>query len=70
MQEAAGGPSCAHLCVARLGSLFGAGYSIDLAEAVRSHEWASVTVGTKDPTEHLKRLAVRTAILLVQPEKG
>ena len=50
--------------------LFGEGFSIDLAEAVRSHEWASVTVGTKDATEHLKRLAVRTAILLARPEKG
>ena len=50
--------------------LFGEGFSIDLAEAVRAHEWASVTVGTKDATEHLKRLAVRTAILLARPEKG
>ena len=50
--------------------LFGEGFSIDLAEAVRSHEWASVTVGTKDATEHLKRLAVRTAILLARPEKA
>jgi len=49
--------------------LFGDGYWIDLAEAVRSHEWASVTVGTKDATEHLKRTAVRTAILLARPEK-
>lgn len=43
---------------------------IDLAEAVRSHEWASVTVRTKDATEHLKRAAVRTAILLARPEKA
>ena len=50
--------------------LFGEGVSIDLPEAVRAHEWASVTVGTKDATEHLKRLAVRTAILLARPEKG
>ena len=50
--------------------LFGEGFSIDLAEAVRAHELASVTVGTKDATEHLKRLAVRTAILLARPEKG
>lgn len=50
--------------------LFGDGYRIDLAEAVRTHEWASVTVGTKDATEHLKRAAVRTAILLARPEKA
>ena len=50
--------------------LFGDGYRIDLAEAVRSHEWAAVTVGTKDATEHLKRAAVRTAILLARPEKA
>lgn len=49
--------------------VFGDGYQVDLAEAVRSHEWASVTVGTKDATEHLKRAAVRTAILLARPEK-
>ena len=46
------------------------GYRIDLAAAVRTHEWASVTVGTKDATEHLKRVAVRTAILLSRPEKA
>ena len=45
-------------------------YRIDLAAAVRTHEWASVTVGTKDATEHLKRVAVRTAILLARPERG
>ena len=50
--------------------VFGEGYRIDLAAAVRNHEWASVTVATKDATEHLKRAAVRTAILLAQPEKG
>lgn len=49
--------------------LFGDGYQIDLAEAVRSHAWASVTLGTKDATEHLKRVAVRTPILLARPEK-
>lgn len=50
--------------------LFGDGYRIDLAEAVRLHEWASVTFGTKDASEHLKRAAVRTAILLARPEKA
>ena len=50
--------------------LFGDGYRIDLAKAVRSHEWASVTVATKDATEHLKRAAVRSAILLARPEKA
>lgn len=49
--------------------LFGDGYTIDLAEAVKAHEWASVTVGNKDATDHLKRAAVRTAILLARPEK-
>ena len=44
--------------------------SIDFAEALRAHEWASVTMGTKDATDHLKRVAVRTAILLARPEKG
>lgn len=49
--------------------LFGDGYRIDLAEAVSSHEWAKVTVATKDTTDHLRRTAVRTAILLARPEK-
>ena len=49
--------------------LFGDGYRIDLAEAVSSHEWAKVTVANKDATEHLKRTAVRTAILLARPDK-
>ncbi|KQP10119.1 hypothetical protein ASF28_02880 [Methylobacterium sp. Leaf99] len=48
--------------------LFGEGYRIDLAEAVRAHEWASVTAVNKDATDHLKRAAVRTAILLARPE--
>jgi hypothetical protein len=50
--------------------LFGDGYQIDLAEAVSSHEWAKVTVANKEATEHLKRVAVRTAILLARPEKA
>ncbi|POR40016.1 hypothetical protein [Methylobacterium sp. V23] len=50
--------------------LFGDGYRIDLAEAVQSHEWAKVTITNTDATEHLKRVAVRTAILLARPEKG
>lgn len=49
--------------------LLGDGYRIDLAEAVSSHEWAKVTVANKEATEHLKRVAVRTAILLARPEK-
>lgn len=49
--------------------LFGNGYQIDLSEAVSSHEWASVTVANKDTTEHLRRAAVRTAILLARPER-
>jgi hypothetical protein len=49
--------------------LFGDGYQIDLAEAVSSHEWAKVTVANKDTTDHLRRAAVRTAILLARPEK-
>jgi hypothetical protein len=50
--------------------LFGDGYRIDLAEAVSCHEWAKVTVANKEATEHLKRVAVRTAILLARPEKA
>jgi hypothetical protein len=50
--------------------LFGDGYQIDLAEAVSSHEWAKVTVANKDTTDHLRRAAVRTAILLARSEKS
>jgi len=50
--------------------LFGDGYQINLADAVSSHEWTKVTVANKDTTEDLRRAAVRTAILLDQPEKS
>ena len=50
--------------------LFGDGYRIDLAEAVSSYEWAKVTFANKEATEHLKRAAVRTAILLARLEKA
>jgi hypothetical protein len=49
--------------------LFGDGYQIDLAEAVSSHEWAKVTVTNRDTTQHLRRAAVRTVILLARPQK-
>lgn len=47
----------------------GDGYRLDLAGAVRAHEWASGTTANKDATDHLKRAAVRTAILLARPDK-
>lgn len=50
--------------------LFGDGYRIDLAEAVSSHEWAKVTLANKDTTDHLRRAAVRSAILLARPEES
>ena len=50
--------------------LFGDGYRIDPVEAVSSHEWAKVTVADKDATKHLRRAAVRTAVLLARPEKA
>jgi hypothetical protein len=50
--------------------LFGDGYQINLADAVSSHEWAKVTAANKDATDHLKRVAVRAAILLARPEKA
>lgn len=49
--------------------VFGDGYRINLAQAVRSHEWADATVRNAEVTAHLKRVAVRTAILLARPEK-
>ncbi|MER2263901.1 hypothetical protein [Methylobacterium oxalidis] len=49
--------------------VFGDGYGLDLAVAVRSHAWAAQTVFNADATEHLKRAAVRTAILLARPER-
>lgn len=39
--------------------LFGEGYRLDLAKAVRAHEWASVTTANDKVTDHLKRAAVR-----------
>lgn len=49
--------------------VFGDGYRLDLAAAVRSHTWAAATVSSAEATDHLKRAAVRTAILLARPEK-
>jgi hypothetical protein len=49
--------------------VFGDGYRLDLAAAVRSHAWADATVRSTEATAHLKRVAVRTAILLGRPEK-
>jgi hypothetical protein len=50
-------------------SLLGEGYQIDHAEAVRAHEWASVTTANEPATDHCERAAVRTAILLARPER-
>ena len=50
--------------------VFGERYRIDLAAAVRSHAWAALTFATDGVPEHLKRAAVRPAILLARPEKG
>ncbi|WP_132254418.1 hypothetical protein [Methylobacterium segetis] len=49
--------------------LMGDGYGLDLDAAVRSHAWAAQTVFNAEATDHLKRAAVRTAILLARPEK-
>ncbi|MDR7040474.1 hypothetical protein J2X36_005257 [Methylobacterium sp. BE186] len=49
--------------------IMGDGYGLDLNAAVRSHAWAAQTVANPDATDHLKRAAVRTAILLARPEK-
>ncbi|GEP04011.1 hypothetical protein [Methylobacterium oxalidis] len=49
--------------------VMGEGYGLDLAEAVQAHEWAKVMTANPNATEHLKRAAVRTAILLARPEK-
>lgn len=46
------------------------GYRIDLAAALRSYVWAAMTIATNGAIEHLKRAAVRTAILQARPEKG
>ena len=50
--------------------MFGEGYRIGLAAAVRSHAWAAMTIATDGATEHLKRAAVRTAVLLARLERG
>ncbi|WP_336490490.1 hypothetical protein [Methylobacterium nigriterrae] len=49
--------------------VFGEGYGLNLAEAVRSYEWARQTVASAEASGHLKRAAVRTATLLARPEK-
>ncbi|KAB1068747.1 hypothetical protein [Methylobacterium planeticum] len=49
--------------------VMGEGYGLNLSEAVRSHPWSRTTVASAEASDHLKRAAVRTAILLARPEK-
>ena len=46
------------------------GYHINIAAAVQAGEFARRTMASGETTDHLKRAAVRTAILLARPTKG
>ena len=48
---------------------FDSGHALDPSAAVKAHPWAKATVANQEATEHLRRGAVRTAILLARPEK-
>jgi hypothetical protein len=50
--------------------LFGDGYQIDLAASVEASTFASLVVKDGHATDHLRRAAVRTVILLARPEKS
>lgn len=47
----------------------GEGQVVDLAAAVAIQAWATREMANPDAAIHLKRHAVRTAILLARPEK-
>lgn len=49
--------------------LFPKGYRVDIGAAVRSNEWAFAQYRSPKSTSVMKRVAVRTAILLARPEK-
>lgn len=48
---------------------FNDGHTLDVAAAVKAHPWAKATVASQEASEHLRRAAVRTAILLARPVK-
>ena len=50
--------------------ILGEGYGVDLAAAVAAQAWATREMAHPDATDHLKRHAVRTAILLARPDKA
>ena len=47
----------------------GSGYSLDLHAAIEASVLAKDLLSKPDADDHLKRAAVRTAILLARPEK-
>lgn len=49
--------------------MLGEGYGVDLAAAVAAQAWATREMANPDATEHIRRHAVRTAILLARPDK-
>jgi hypothetical protein len=49
--------------------MLGEGYGVDLAAAVAAQAWATKEMADPKATEHIRRHAVRTAILLARPEK-
>lgn len=49
--------------------MLGEGYGVDLAAAVAAQTWATKEMADPKATEHIRRHAVRTAILLARPEK-
>lgn len=50
--------------------VFPEGYLVDIGAAVRSNEWAFAQYRSPKSTSVMKRVAVRTAILLARPERA
>jgi hypothetical protein len=50
--------------------VFANGYHIDVVKAVSANEWARGQLRSARVSPLLKRIAVRTAIMLAQPAKG
>ena len=51
------------------GFTLGNGYQLDLSETVRSNQFAALILQDPHANETHKQVAIRTAILLVRPEK-
>ena len=55
---------------AKASHAFPGGYHLDVAKAVSANEWTRAQIRSPGASLVMKRVAVRTAILLTRPEKA